>query len=131
MTLNRKTRRDRLGTYCDINCTVILRYSFALRIITFSSCVAAVLKVMDQNIPVKPSDVVIRYVTLCINKHLESLPDTSSLTNLSLETICQTLFYEGISMTKFNNLKAKSVQSNLKYTESKLVKKDHGKRKKF
>ena len=34
-------------------------------------------------------------------------------------------------MTKFNNLKAKSVQSNLKYTESKLVKKDHGKRKKF
>ena len=42
-----------------------------------------------------------------------------------------TAIYEGISMTKFNNLKAKRVQSNLKYTESKLVKKDHGKRKKF
>ena len=40
--------------------------------------------------------------------------------------------YEGISMTKFNNLKVKSVQSILKYTESKLVKKKkHGKRKKF
>ena len=30
--------------------------------------------------------------------------------------------YEGISMTKFNNLKVKRVKSNLKYTESKLVK---------
>ena len=35
-------------------------------------------------------------------------------------------------MTKFNNLKVKRVKSNLKYTESKLVKKkNHGKRKKF
>ena len=35
-------------------------------------------------------------------------------------------------MTKFNNLKVKRVKSNLKYTESKLVKKKkHGKRKKF
>ena len=34
-------------------------------------------------------------------------------------------------MTKFNNLKVKRVKSNLKYTESKLVKKDHGKRKKY
>ena len=33
------------------------------------------------------------------------------------------LLYEGISMTKFNNLKVKRVESNLKYTESKLVKK--------
>ena len=39
--------------------------------------------------------------------------------------------YEGISMTKFNNLKVKRVKSNLKYTESKLVKNDHGKRKKY
>ena len=31
--------------------------------------------------------------------------------------------YESISMTKFNNLKVKRVKSNLKYTESKLVKK--------
>ena len=39
--------------------------------------------------------------------------------------------YEGISMTKFSNLKVKRVRSNLKYTESKLVKKkDHVKRKK-
>ena len=36
-----------------------------------------------------------------------------------------------LAMTKFNNLKVKRVKSNLKYTESKLVKKDHGKRKKF
>ena len=28
-------------------------------------------------------------------------------------------------MTKFNNLKVKRVKSNLKYTESKLAKKDH------
>ena len=34
-------------------------------------------------------------------------------------------------MTKFNNLKVERVKSNLKYTESKLVKKDHGKRKKY
>ena len=36
-------------------------------------------------------------------------------------------------MTKFNNLKVKKVKSNLKCTESKLVKKkkDHGKRKKY
>ena len=39
--------------------------------------------------------------------------------------------YGGISMTKFNNLKVKRVQSNLKYTESKLVKKYHSKRKKY
>ena len=31
--------------------------------------------------------------------------------------------YEGISMTKFNNLKVERFKSNLKYTESKLVKK--------
>ena len=30
--------------------------------------------------------------------------------------------YEGISMTKFNNLKVKRVKSNLKYAESKVVK---------
>ena len=36
--------------------------------------------------------------------------------------ICKARFYEGISMTKFNNLKVKRVKSNLKYTESKLVK---------
>ena len=29
--------------------------------------------------------------------------------------------YEGISITKFNNLRVKRVKSNLKYTESKLV----------
>ena len=39
-------------------------------------------------------------------------------------------YYKGISMTKFNNLKVKSVKSNLKYTESKLTK-DHGKWKKY
>ena len=39
--------------------------------------------------------------------------------------------YEGISMTKFNNLRVKRVKSNLKYTESKLAKKDHAKRKKY
>ena len=41
-------------------------------------------------------------------------------------------FYEGITMTKFNNLNVKRVKSNLKYSESKLVKKkkDHGERKK-
>ena len=37
--------------------------------------------------------------------------------------------YGAISMTKFNNLKVKRVKSNLKYTESKLVKKYHSKRK--
>ena len=31
--------------------------------------------------------------------------------------------YEGISVTKFNNLKVKRDKSNLTYTESKLVKK--------
>ena len=31
--------------------------------------------------------------------------------------------YEGISVTKFNNLNVKKVESSLKYTESKLVKK--------
>ena len=30
--------------------------------------------------------------------------------------------YEGISITKFSNLNLKRVKSNLKYTESKLVK---------
>ena len=34
----------------------------------------------------------------------------------------QMTHYEGISMTKFNNLKVKRVRSNLKYTDSKLVK---------
>ena len=34
-------------------------------------------------------------------------------------------------MTKFNNLKVKRIKSNLKCTESKLVKKDHGKGKKY
>ena len=33
-------------------------------------------------------------------------------------------------MTKLSNLKVKRVKSNLKYTESKLIKKDHVKRKK-
>ena len=33
-------------------------------------------------------------------------------------------------MIKFNNLKVERCKSNLKYTESKLVKKDHIKRKK-
>ena len=33
-------------------------------------------------------------------------------------------------MIKFNNLKVERFMSNLKYTESKLVKKDHIKRKK-
>ena len=52
MTYNRKSRRDRLGRFCDIYCTVILRYSFALRVISdilWSSC----LKVMDQKTLVK------------------------------------------------------------------------------
>ena len=38
---NRKSRRDRLGRFCDIYCAVILRYSFALRVISdilWSSC---------------------------------------------------------------------------------------------
>ena len=40
--------------------------------------------------------------------------------------------YERISMTKFNNLKVKRVKSNLKYIESKLVKKkDRVKKKKY
>ena len=34
-------------------------------------------------------------------------------------------------MTKFNNVRVKRVKSNLVYTESKLVKKDHGKKKKY
>ena len=41
MTQNRKSRRDRLGRFCNIYCTVILRYSFALRVISdilWSSC---------------------------------------------------------------------------------------------
>ena len=29
-----KFRRDRLGRFCDIYCAVILRYSFALRVIS-------------------------------------------------------------------------------------------------
>ena len=40
-------------------------------------------------------------------------------------------YYEGISMTKFNDVKVKRVKSNPKYTELKLVKNDHGKRKKY
>ena len=39
--------------------------------------------------------------------------------------------YEVISMTKFNDVKVKRVKSNPKYTELKLVKNDHGKRKKY
>ena len=31
---DRKSRRDRLGRFCDIYCTVLLRYSFALRVIS-------------------------------------------------------------------------------------------------
>ena len=31
--------------------------------------------------------------------------------------------YEGISMTKFSNIRVERVKSNLKYTESKLVNK--------
>ena len=38
-------------------------------------------------------------------------------------------FYEGISMTKFNKLKVKRFKSNLRYAKSKLVKKDHSKKK--
>ena len=34
-------------------------------------------------------------------------------------------------MTNFSNLKVKREKSNLKYTESKLVKKEHAKRKKY
>ena len=34
-------------------------------------------------------------------------------------------------MTKFNDVKVKRVKSNPKYTELKLVKNDHGKRKKY
>ena len=34
-------------------------------------------------------------------------------------------------MTKFNNLKVQRFKSNLKNTESKLVKNDHAKRKKY
>ena len=30
----RKSRRDRLGRFCDICCAVILRHSFALRVIS-------------------------------------------------------------------------------------------------
>ena len=40
-------------------------------------------------------------------------------------------FYEGISMTKFNKLKVKRFKSNLRYAKSKLVKKDHSKKKKY
>ena len=32
--LERKSRRDRLGRFCDIKCAVILRYFFALRVIS-------------------------------------------------------------------------------------------------
>ena len=38
---DRKSRRDRLGRFCDIYCAVVLRYSFALRVISdilWSSC---------------------------------------------------------------------------------------------
>ena len=38
---DRKSRRDRLGRFCDIYCEVILRFSFALRVnsdILWSSC---------------------------------------------------------------------------------------------
>ena len=65
-TENPRPRRDGLSWFCDNYCTVILRCSFALRVI--------------GNI-------------LCIYKQLERLPDTSlSFTNFWLETICQTLF---------------------------------------
>ena len=33
-----KSRRDRLGRFCDIYCAVILRYSFALRVISDILC---------------------------------------------------------------------------------------------
>ena len=50
---------------------------------------------------------------------------TVSLAEVEVETLGDITrpIYEGISMTKFNNLKVKRVESNLKYTESKLVKK--------
>ena len=38
---DRKSQRDRLGRFCDINFAVILRYSFAPRVISdilWSSC---------------------------------------------------------------------------------------------
>ena len=31
---DRKSQRERLGRFCDINCAVILQYSFALHIIS-------------------------------------------------------------------------------------------------
>ena len=46
----------------------------------------------------------------------------ANITIFVVESVCKTLYYEGISLTKFNNLNVKRVKSSLKYTKSKLVK---------
>ena len=45
---DRKSRRDRLGRFCDIYCAVILRY-----VLSVTFCGAVVLNVMDQKTLVK------------------------------------------------------------------------------
>ena len=69
---DRKSWRDRLGRFCDIYCTVILRYSFVLRVISdilWSSCFESYgLKDTRQAL----------YNCVYTSKHLESLPDMSS-----------------------------------------------------
>ena len=85
---DRKFRRDRSGRFCDIYCAVILRYSFALRVISdilWSSCFESY----------GPKDT--RYAEMrlwvaynCVYKHLESLPDTSS--QIFDWKPCQTVF---------------------------------------
>ena len=46
-----KPRRDRLGRFCDIYCTVIHNFDTLLRyVISVTFCGAAVLKVMDQTL---------------------------------------------------------------------------------
>ena len=60
---DRKSRRDRLGRFCDIYCAVILGYSLALRV-TF--CGAVVLIVMDQQTFVKRGWSYKMRITACV-----------------------------------------------------------------
>ena len=84
------------------------------------NCSDTALRVTDAKIGPKFKMFVFRYVCF-VSQIWRQNSYPGSLTFLHLGNRAE--IYEGISMKKFNNLKVKRVKSNLKYTESKLVKK--------
>ena len=68
---DRKSRRDRLGRFCDIYCTFILRHSFALRVISDILWWEQLFWKLWTKTHSLSADEVIRRLQLCIYKHLE------------------------------------------------------------